>query len=355
VSIWSLASANHGTNQASSKMIENLSDEPLRPEQCAQIVNAIMEADISTELDKQIKVLQQSANEHSLEHDEHSEKIQELKRELDEGLTSLRNNLGNLADAIADKLADREGHQAASDEVQTSLNLLNVAFEGNTTRLDAYIREQETLLIAIEAFLEDKSAVQVAAMEPEPSIQDKIKPGCQDTSWPAATLPAAHLVISLLSVVVSGVVAVTVTRLKRETTSATISFLEPTTIPAVSLPAFERNPLVFVPSGPLLEEGDLRASAWKDDFAISSVPSIASNLPTTLPLPAPKALVVPMTISLYSAVGTAVRTAVRTAVGTPAGWSNKISKLDENVKANDQGGWSGWDGWGGGSDDSDSD
>jgi chromosome segregation ATPase len=115
-----------------------------------------LEADISTELDKQIKVLQQCADEHSLEHDEHLEKIQELNQELDEGLASLRNNLGDLADAIADKLANREGQQAASDEVQTSLNLLNAAFEGKMRRFDAHIREQETLLLANKAFLEDK-------------------------------------------------------------------------------------------------------------------------------------------------------------------------------------------------------
>jgi hypothetical protein len=63
--------------------------------------------------------------------------------------------------------------------------------------------------------------MQMATMEPESTMQGNIKPSSQDTSWPAATLPTAHLAISLLSVVVSGVVVVTVTRLKREMTPVT--------------------------------------------------------------------------------------------------------------------------------------
>jgi hypothetical protein len=195
-----------------------------------------------------------------------------LKRELDEGLTSLRSNLGDLADAIADKLADREGHQAASDKVQTSLNLLNAAFEGNTRRLDAHIKEQENLLVALEAFLEEKSTMQVTAMAPESFTQDKIKPGSQVTSWPAATLPTAHLAISLLSVVVSGVVAVTVTRLKRETAYVKTTSLEPIALHTARLPALTRVASVFDFNRVLFEKGDPRASAWKDEFAISSAP-----------------------------------------------------------------------------------
>jgi hypothetical protein len=52
------------------KNLQKIQDHSLRPEQCAQLVEAIRLADIPAELEKQIKMLQEAADEHSVRQDD---------------------------------------------------------------------------------------------------------------------------------------------------------------------------------------------------------------------------------------------------------------------------------------------
>ncbi|KAL5428821.1 hypothetical protein PMIN07_011304 [Paraphaeosphaeria minitans] len=131
------------------KTIEELPDQPLRPEQCAQIVEAIKVADIPTELDKQIQVLQRSASEHNIGQDEQLQRIKDMRAKLDGGLANLTLSLEKVEDVTTTDVATRAGQQAqlgASKDMQSSLSQLSAALETGTTEIKKSMKVHRDLL-----------------------------------------------------------------------------------------------------------------------------------------------------------------------------------------------------------------
>lgn len=203
------------------KSIEKLPEQPLQQDQLAQIIEAIRIADIPTELDKQIQVLQRSTAEHNIKQDEQLQRIKDLRAKLDGEIAKLHAAVEEAKDAVTASQAttvtsqqsNAESQLDASKGMQTSVNHLYAALESRTDKLETAMKEQRRLILALSRFLEEKAAMQERALAAEDNFdeeEEEVKD--EKASWPPATLSAAHLAFALLSTVVSSVVATSVAR-----------------------------------------------------------------------------------------------------------------------------------------------
>jgi hypothetical protein len=167
-----------------------MSNQALRPDQCAQLVEAIRLADIPAELDKQISVLKRTGDEHNVKQDEQLEIIKTLRTQLGGLMSTLQTSLGNTS---------VESPQDSPQDVGRLASLL----EGQVGSLEATMKDQEQTIEELKKFLEDKVLKQKA---------DKAKSDESSNSWPSATISAAYFGSLLLSSVVSTCTATLVNR-----------------------------------------------------------------------------------------------------------------------------------------------
>ncbi|KAL5401999.1 hypothetical protein PMIN03_011046 [Paraphaeosphaeria minitans] len=341
------------------KTIEELPDQPLRPEQCAQIVEAIKVADIPTELDKQIQVLQRSASEHNIGQDEQLQRIKDMRAKLDGGLANLTLSLEKVEDVTTTDVATRAGQQAqlgASKDMQSSLSQLSAALETGTTEIKKSMKVHRDLVFVFKTFLEEKVAINERATAkadaPSRASSDKV----ESSPWPPATLPAAHMAITLLSTVVSSITAVSVIKQSRKPTPMSSSTAPdiPRTISSSrqSLKGRKPTPISFskapeVPRGirsatlnrtivkgevPHEPPSQSSAKTWVSDFSSSTAYGRTSSMrrDTSSPKPStPKPSTPKPSTSKSTRTNSLSTHNSLWGYGNDTEWSKKMSKLDE--------------------------
>ncbi|KAL5406818.1 hypothetical protein PMIN04_011923 [Paraphaeosphaeria minitans] len=341
------------------KTIEELPDQPLRPEQCAQIVEAIKVADIPTELDKQIQVLQRSASEHNIGQDEQLQRIKDMRAKLDGGLANLTLSLEKVEDVTTTDVATRAGQQAqlgASKDMQSSLSQLSAALETGTTEIKKSMKVHRDLVFVFKTFLEEKVAINERATAkadaPSRASSDKV----ESSPWPPATLPAAHMAITLLSTVVSSITAVSVIKQSRKPTPMSSSTAPdiPRTISSSrqSLKGRKPTPISFskapeVPRGirsatlnrtivkgevPHERPSQSSAKTWVSDFSSSTAYGRTSSMrrDTSSPKPStPKPSTPKPSTSKSTRTNSLSTHNSLWGYGNDTEWSKKMSKLDE--------------------------
>ncbi|KAL5432460.1 hypothetical protein PMIN06_012008 [Paraphaeosphaeria minitans] len=342
-----------------SKTIEELPDQPLRPEQCAQIVEATKVADIPTELDKQIQVLQRSASEHNIGQDEQLQRIKDMRAKLDGGLANLTLSLEKVEDVTTTDVATRAGQQAqlgASKDMQSSLSQLSAALETGTTEIKKSVKVHRDLVFVFKTFLEEKVAINERATAkadaPSRASSDKV----ESSPWPPATLPAAHMAITLLSTVVSSITAVSVIKQSRKPTPMSSSTAPdiPRTISSSrqSLKGRKPTPISFskapeVPRGirsatlnrtivkgevPHEPPSQSSAKTWVSDFSSSTAYGRTSSMrrDTSSPKPStPKPSTPKPSTSKSTRTNSLSTHNSLWGYGNDTEWSKKMSKLDE--------------------------
>ncbi len=278
-------------------------------------------ADIPTELDKQIQVLQRSAFEHKIRQDEQLQRVKDLRAKLDGGLASLALTLEKVKDATKTDVATKAGQQAqldASKDLQSSVSQLSAALETGTEEMEKSMKVQKDLLLVIKTFLEEKAAIQergIAEAEDSFDLNDK---RVESSAWPSATLPAAHLAITLLSTIVSSVTAVSVVKQSQNAR-------EPTPMLSSKVPEIPRtisstmsNSTISKTEIPSKPPSQSRASTWVSDFSSSTGYGQISSIKqyTSTPKFTPS-----YSASTHVSFG---------GYSGDTGWSKKISKLDDS-------------------------
>lgn len=296
-------------------------------------MEAIKVADIPTELDKQIQVLQRSASEHNMRQDEQLQRVKELRSKPDDGLASLALSLEKVRDVTTTDVATKAGQQAqldASKDLQSDVLQLSAALETGTKEIKESMKVQNDLILVIKTFLEEKAAIQERAMaeaEAEVSV-DSSDEKVESSAWPSATLPAAHLAITLLSTVVSSVTAVSVVRQSQNARKPTP--MSPSRVPGVPRTVSSATSNSTISKTKISSElsSPSRASTWVSDFSSStgygqklSTPQLIRNgLAST-----------PVSSGFYHAAPTSSHAGNSHHLGGGnTGWSKKISKLDDS-------------------------
>ncbi|RHZ56278.1 uncharacterized protein CDV56_106509 [Aspergillus thermomutatus] len=172
--------------------LQKIQDYPLRPEHCAQLVEAIRLADIPAELEKQIKTLQQAADEHSLRQDDQLQNIISIRAELEQMTSEMKDVLDVLKTHVRSSRNDRQ-HLIGLNNAHIG-RLTKVLEKIETSELEKAIKDQQKTIDALRSFLEDK----VSASQKE-SIEDK----SDASKWPSATITAAYVAATLFSSVAS--------------------------------------------------------------------------------------------------------------------------------------------------------
>lgn len=300
--------------------------QPWRPEQCAQIVEAFKVADITTELDKQIRDLQRSASEHDVKQDEQLQHVKDLRAKVEGGLASLALGLEKVQAATVTDVATKAGQQVqldASKELQSSISQLSAALEDGTKEMKQSMQLQKDLILVIKTFLEEKVAIQERAIAEAEVSSDLSENKSESSKWPSATLSAAHFAVTLLSTVVSTVTAVSVAKQSRNAQA-------PTPMLSSKVPDIPRT-ISFTTSDYTEPKSEItyeapsqsRASTWVSDFSRSSrndeTSSITQNT-STPKLPPSDSASAHVVFGGYSG---------------DASWSKKISKLDDSDSDND--------------------
>ncbi|KAL4932169.1 uncharacterized protein BDV17DRAFT_288245 [Aspergillus undulatus] len=216
-------------------LLEKLPDNLLNPTHCAQLVEAIRLADIPAELDKQIRALQHDAATHKIQQDEHLQTVKALRTELGEKITKLQATLNSIKDEEASAPDSFSQSEASRTGVNVDIDKLSTALQSGTDKLSETIKEHGKMIIALKCFLDDKASASANIAVTNPKSASHLSPvnhnhdeddGADDRgneqkkhplgfSWPSATLPAAHLALTLLSGVASTVAAVSVNRASR--------------------------------------------------------------------------------------------------------------------------------------------
>jgi uncharacterized membrane protein YgcG len=286
-------------------------------------VKAIKVADIPTELDKQIQVLQRSASEHKIRQDEQLQHVKDLHAKLDSGLESLALSLEKFKDATTTDVATKSGQQAqldASKDLQSGISQLSAALETGTKEMKNSMKVQKDFLLVIKTFLEEKAAIQERAIAEAEDSFDLNNKKFESSAWPSATLPAAHLAITLLSTIVSSVTVVSVVRQSQNAGEQTpmLSSKVSESLQIISSPTpTSTTSKTEIPTKPLSQS---RALSWVSDFLsstgyghdqISSISQYTLNPKFTPSHPAST------DVSFEGHKG-------------DTGWSKKISKLDDS-------------------------
>ncbi|KAL4912119.1 hypothetical protein BDW62DRAFT_206789 [Aspergillus aurantiobrunneus] len=168
--------------------LDKISEKKLRPEQCAQLVEAIRLADIPAELDKQIGVLKRTADEHNVKQDEQLEVI-----------TTLRNQLSDLTSTLQGALDSmrRDRKSTKQRDIQQDIGRLTTLLTTRTATLESAMKDQEDMIQELKSFVEDKSTGAQESQTPT-------------SSWPSATVSSAYFAALLLSTIVSTCTATSV-------------------------------------------------------------------------------------------------------------------------------------------------
>jgi hypothetical protein len=316
--------------------IEEMQDQSLQPEQCAQIVEAIKIADIPTELDNQIQVLQRAASEHNIRQDEQLKITKDLRSNLDEKMATLLSSLEGITNFPVkdnnDTRSLQESQLEVSSSVQTSINHISVALEARSKELQLAMKEHKQLILALKSFLEDKAAMQERALTEENASFDpntSIEPTSQ---WPPATLPTAHLAIALLSTVISSVTALSVMRPGQYVQPSSSSLSSKTSSQAQF--AYSEFGNSYSPAtaqtdtsqSSSKQPAETRASAWVSDFSGTTNQSPTRQTKATFSQSTPTGRNSPREAELPTVP------CLPDYLGDNGGtdWSKKISKLDEN-------------------------
>lgn len=163
-------------------------------------------------------MLQRSAQDHRLRQDEQLQRVQELRAKLDDSVASLQAAVDTVNDTTASTMAastaaNQNGQHALLDTLNhvaaSTIQLTNM-LEVSNEKLEASMKDQNDqrqLLSALKSFLEDKSAMQQAALESKDDIDNQTEEQQSKWTWLPAILPTAQLAITLLSTVMTSVAA----------------------------------------------------------------------------------------------------------------------------------------------------
>jgi hypothetical protein len=165
--------------------LQKLPDQTLRPEHSARLVEVIRLADIPAELDKQIRVLKRTADEHNVKQDKQLEVIKKLRTQLDGPMANLQIALDKMkSDTVADSQHD----------IHHDVYLLASLLESHLESLGTTMKNREQTIEQLKSFLEDKALKEKA---------DKTHSMGSSNPWPSGTLSTAYFATSLLSTIVS--------------------------------------------------------------------------------------------------------------------------------------------------------
>lgn len=143
-------------------------------------------------MDKQIRVLKRTADEHNIKQDEQLEIIKTLRNQLYDLTSTLQKALDGIR---------RNKSPDLQRDLRQDVGRLASVLTTRAENLEAAMRDQEQMIQELKSFVEDKSSNQ---------RPDNAQGSQSSASWPSATVSAAYFAALLLSTVVSTCTATSV-------------------------------------------------------------------------------------------------------------------------------------------------
>ncbi|KAL1610193.1 hypothetical protein SLS60_001858 [Paraconiothyrium brasiliense] len=266
-------------------------EQPLQAQdQLAKIVEAIRAADVPTELQKQIDVLQNGLDVQNVQNDYQLKRIKDMRDSLTGQLDALENTLEETkALVINNKSNQQPTVQQEHGSSYSNRSTLEEALSDHNHELEAAMREQTRLLLALKSFLEEKVAMQ------QHIVDNSITAGMSRRFWPSATLPTAHMATVLVSALVSSFSAANSKtrgpRMDQTMPTQTLAYSNHVQVPSRPkiIPFSSRSTTVTkTNNAPEIQPIQSEASRWVSAFTRdtgSSTFRVRENLTPTKPTP----------------------------------------------------------------------